>query len=599
MINALLVYPKNPKTFWSYDKALEIAGKKSVFPPTGLMTIAASMPSRYSLRLIDENIEPLKDSDIEWSDVIIASAMGIHKKSLEKIIKRANEHERPVFAGGPLPTQHHDKILGNATFFLGEAEAGFVEELDNVVREGYVPERNIVDKRKIFVTLDNTPMQRFDLIKDNLNRYQSMAIQLTRGCPEHCTFCNIPSLYGNHTRIKDEKQFFGELDALYGLGWRGSIMIVDDNVAGNQAALIPILKKTAAWQKAHNYCFNFFTQASLRIFDNTELLEAMYQAGFSQVFFGLESPSPESLKFMGAQKNIHDAGSGLSMMEKVCHIGENYFKPQAGFIMGFDADPKDIDQLMIGFIRDSRISVAMVGLLGILPDTSDYKRYDMQDRLVKDITYSGDSGMFSRQLSFIPQDSEGNRISPEIVTDRLKNVLTNINSPKEYFFRTKEYIMNRKRRPLSSIPIKPSTLMAAARSIYHQGIKSSYRSTYWKYLFDIAMHDMKDIPDAISYAVEGHHVITITKEKLKVDDVNTSIEAILSELGKFEPKTFNISDISKEYFKNMNRRFHALIRKYGRVKKDFKGEIKGLELLKERYRKFAQSFDKKSYGYAQ
>src|SRR3989339_121047 len=576
MTNALLVYPRNPKTFWSYDAALEIAGKKSMFPPTGLLTIASYLPENYKVRLIDENVNKLMDSDLEWADVVLTSSMGIHKQSLENIIERSNAHQKPVMAGGPLPTQYHDKIKGNAIFFLGEAENGFVEELDAIIKKDYVAERAVIDKRGRFKSLNHTPLQRFELLEKTLKDYQVMAVQITRGCPEHCTFCNIGSLYGYKTRIKEKGRLIAELDELYRIGWRGSIMIVDDNVAGNQDALIPILKEISEWQKLHEYCFSFFTQASLRIYDNKELMEVIYQAGFDQIFFGLESPSIESLRSAGAQKNIKEKSkTGMSMAEKVKYIGENYFKPQSGFIIGFDKDPDNIDEMMINFIRETRISVAMVGPLGILPDTADYTRFSREGRLIKDIIYSGDTGVFTRQLSYIPHNSKGQEIGSDVVTNKVKKVLESIYSPKEYFSRTLDFIINRKRKPLSMMKINPFKIWVALKSFYTQGIKSSYRNIYWDYLWKVSRHDLKDIPDAISYGVEGHHLITMTKETLKVDDVNRDIEKILA---AEEPK-------HHEYLERFKREFKELIKKHRRIKKDFKPDVNGLDKLKDRYSK--------------
>ncbi|MCE2436366.1 MAG: radical SAM protein, partial [Candidatus Latescibacteria bacterium] len=86
MPNALLVYPKNPVTFWSFDEALRLIGKKSAFPPLGLLTIAGMMPDDYSLRVVDVNVHPLTDENLDWADIVITSSMIIHWNSLEEII---------------------------------------------------------------------------------------------------------------------------------------------------------------------------------------------------------------------------------------------------------------------------------------------------------------------------------------------------------------------------------------------------------------------------------------------------------------------------------------------------------------------------------
>src|SRR3989344_6424209 len=150
MVNALLVYPKNPITFWSYDEALKIASKKSAFPPNGLLTVASMLPNKYDVKLVDENVQKLDDKDIEWSDVILASSMIIHWNSLEDIIRRANEAGKPILVGGPLPTQYHGQIKGKASYYLGEAEAGFKDALEEIVSGGYKQDPILIDRRKQF-----------------------------------------------------------------------------------------------------------------------------------------------------------------------------------------------------------------------------------------------------------------------------------------------------------------------------------------------------------------------------------------------------------------------------------------------------------------
>jgi len=516
MVKALLVAPKNPTSFWTFDRALEIKGKKVLFQPAGLLTVAGMLPDYYDIKVVDTNITPLKDEDIEEADIVLTSSMIIHWSPLEEIIERANALETPVLAGGPLPTQYHEEIKGNATFFLGEAEAGFLDVLEEIVAEGYKPESRVVDRRRQFIPLGETPLQRFDLIQDSFNEYYMMAIQFTRGCPEHCTFCNIPALYGNETRLKERERVMQEFDLLYKLGWRGGIMPVDDNLVGNQEAIIPILKSIEKWQRRHHHQYNLFTQASLRMYENPDLMEAMYQAGFTDVFIGLESPSPESLKFMGAQKNLQSMGR--SMLEKVRDIQSRYFKVSAGFILGFDTDPDDIADLMKKFIQDAGICVAMVGPLGVLPDTPDYKRYSKQGRLVKGVRYAGGSGIFTRELSYVPHDREGNEIDPNTILDRHREVVEHINDPENYFQRAFDYLLNRERRPLPKIPADFSQVKALFRSIYQQGIRPGYRRKYWKYLWGVARNSPRDLGEAVHYAVQGHHLIRTTQEALRADD---------------------------------------------------------------------------------
>ncbi len=43
-MRVLLIYPLFPKTFWSYEKILELVDKKVLLPPLGLATVAAILP---------------------------------------------------------------------------------------------------------------------------------------------------------------------------------------------------------------------------------------------------------------------------------------------------------------------------------------------------------------------------------------------------------------------------------------------------------------------------------------------------------------------------------------------------------------------------
>lgn len=523
MPNALMISPKNPITFWSFDEALKMIGKKNAFPPLGLLTIAGMMPDRYDLRLIDMNVCDITPEDLAWADVVITSSMIIHWESLEDVISRCNAADVPVLNGGPLPTQYHDEIQGDAIFYLGEGENGFIDIVDEMVAHPELVSRGTVDRRGEFKDLINTPVPRWDLI--DFDNYSNMVVQTTRGCPESCTFCNIPSLYGKKTRIKSKSRMVEELDALYDLGWRGAVMAVDDNFVGNADAIRESLEDDVIpWQKERGYPFQFHTQASIRVSDDEPLLEAMWGAGFDKVFAGIESPVEESLKFMGARKNLQGNTPLLDKVKKLQAFG---FEVQAGFIMGLDTDPDDIHERMIAFIREAGIPVAMVGILGVLRDTPDYKRFKRAGRLIEDAKYSGDSGVFSRQLSYVPV------IDPDTLINMHRYTVETLNSPEIFFERCATLFEHHKRRPLGSVSVGWAEIRAFFLSLWKQGVIGSYKTTYWKFLINTLSTQPEHFPDAIRLAVQGHHLITTTQQALHVDDVKTFFEIATAELQKF------------------------------------------------------------------
>ena len=523
MPNALLVYPENPVTFWSFNEALKMVGKKSAFPPLGLLTIAGMMPQDYTLRLVDMNVAPLRDEDLDWADIVITSSMIIHWSSLEQVIARCNVRGVPVLNGGPLPTQYHGDLSGEAVFYLGEAENGFLDIVERMVTDPGSVERACVDRRGQFKDLAETPLPRWDLI--DFDDYSSMVIQITRGCPESCTFCNIPSLYGKTTRIKSKSRMIQELDALYNAGWRGSVMAVDDNFVGNRESIrVALEQEVIPWQKERGYPFQFHTQASIRVSDDPALLEAMYQAGFDKVFAGIESPVEESLKFMGAQKNLQGK---TPLLDKVKILQRAGFEVQAGFIMGLDTDPDDIADRMIAFIREAGIPVAMVGILGVLRDTPDYKRFSRAGRLVEGVKYTGDSGIFSRELSYVPL------IDPGELIERHRKTVETLNSPRVYFERCLTHFDHRSRMPISQMPITSTEIKALFRSFWRQGITGSYRREYWSFLARVLLRHPGSFPDALRLAVQGHHLILTTQQALHVDEMKTFFSEAVERLEQY------------------------------------------------------------------
>ena len=100
-MNILLVYPLFPDSYWSLRHALFLDNRRSAFPPLGLLTIAAMIPSSWRRRLVDLNVEPLRTSDIQWADLVLVSAMRIQGESMTQVIRLAKRMGKRVVVGGP------------------------------------------------------------------------------------------------------------------------------------------------------------------------------------------------------------------------------------------------------------------------------------------------------------------------------------------------------------------------------------------------------------------------------------------------------------------------------------------------------------------
>src|SRR5262249_47543185 len=340
-MKTLLVYPEFPETYWSFRHALSFEGKRSAFPPLGLLTVSAMLPEAWERRLVDLNIQRLKPSDIEWADLVFCSAMLVQKDSLRRVVELCKAAGKRVVIGGPYITTSTEDIPQADHIFLGEAET----TLPEFVRDLERGEAKRIYQAAERPALSATPIPDFHLA--DLRRYSAMSVQYSRGCPFQCEFCDIIEIYGRVPRTKGNEQMLAELNSLLELGWRGMVFIVDDNFIGNKRNVKRLLPDLASWSERHGYPFSFITEASVNLAEDEELLYGMRRAGFRRVFLGIETPVEATLK--EAQKGQNLRGDLLSSVRKIQGHG---MEVMAGFIVGFDNDPEDIFDRQIEFIRE-------------------------------------------------------------------------------------------------------------------------------------------------------------------------------------------------------------------------------------------------------
>ncbi len=121
-MNALLIYPEFPETFWSFKHALKFLGKRAAQPPLGLMTVAALLPRSWKTRLVDTNVEPLPDRDLAWADVALLSGMHIQHETLLAIVERCRARGLCTVVGGPIASSVPAAELKADQVVIGEAE---------------------------------------------------------------------------------------------------------------------------------------------------------------------------------------------------------------------------------------------------------------------------------------------------------------------------------------------------------------------------------------------------------------------------------------------------------------------------------------------
>jgi radical SAM superfamily enzyme YgiQ (UPF0313 family) len=493
-MKVLLVYPEFPDTYWSFRHALKFEGKRSPFPPLGLLTVSAMLPEAWERRVVDMNVRRLGDEDIEWADLVFASAMIVQKKSLEGVVARCKALGRRVVVGGPYVSTSAEHLPEADHIFVGEAEA----TLPEFVRDLESGEPCRIYQAQERPALTSTPVPHFHLA--DMERYSAMSVQYSRGCPFQCEFCDIIEIYGRVPRTKTNEQMLAELDALHATGWRGLVFIVDDNFIGNKRNVKRLMPELIEWSERHGRPFSFITEASVNLAEDDDLLEMMRRANFRRVFLGIETPVEESLK--EAQKGQNTRRDLLDSVKKIQSYG---MEVMAGFIVGFDSDPEDIFDRQINFIRESGIPLAMVGLLTALPDTQLWRRLQREGRLLMESTGNNTEG----SLNFVP------RMDKARLVEGYKRILQTIYSPAEYYQRALDCLSHLTQGPEPRRTHITSDLAAFTRLILALGVRDSARMEFWRYMKRTLTSHRRNFAHAVTLAAMGYHFRKLTESYIE------------------------------------------------------------------------------------
>jgi radical SAM superfamily enzyme YgiQ (UPF0313 family) len=488
-MKVLLVYPRDPESFWSFRHVLRFVGKRSAFPPLGLLTVAAMLPRDWELRLLDSNVADLTDGDIAWADWVMLSGMIVHREPARAIARRCAAFGRPVIAGGPLFTTGHADFPEIPHFVLGEAE-GVVDELVADLRAGAVKRAY---RAAELADVARSPVPRWDLIE--LSHYVTMPVQFSRGCPFDCEFCDIVAMYGRVPRTKAPAQVIAELEALRRAGWRDMVFIVDDNFIGNKKRVKALLVELTAWRSRVRPEMGFLTEASINLADEEELLELMVRSGFKKVFVGLETPVTESLEECRKVQNAK-----RDLVSAVRAIQRSGLEVMGGFIVGFDHDPLDIFRRQFEFIQRAGVVTAMVGLLTALPQTRLYARLEREGRILAQSVGNNTSAV----LNFVPRLDRGRLLTG------YRELMQSLYAPENYYRRVRAFLSSWQPRG-PRMRLSGSDVRAMLRSLWTLGVAGRGRLSFWGLFWTTLLARPRKFRAAIELAVMGHHFRTVAE----------------------------------------------------------------------------------------
>ncbi|MBS0232353.1 MAG: B12-binding domain-containing radical SAM protein [Proteobacteria bacterium] len=510
MADIVIVNPRFNTSFWGMEHCMSMLGKHANLPVACLPLLAALVPAHHQVTIIDENIEEVDFERLARADMVCLTGMSVQGARLLEILEELRVRNIFTVVGGPMATVEPEIIEGLAdVIFIGEADMTWPQFITEWEAGRHAHRYEQAGK----TDMSTLPLPRLDLLKSQ--RYMFGSMQISRGCPFTCEFCDIIVTFGRKPRLKSTDQVIAELDAYYCAGTR-IVFVVDDNLIGNKKAIKPILREIANWQEAHAYALTLFTEASLDLAEDEELMNLMGRAGFQSVFIGIESPDEASLKETKKLQNIRERAGTL--VERVRRIQDHGLDVWCGMIVGFDNDKPQAFDVLPGFLAEARIAHALIGLLHAIPTTPLFDRLKSEGRL------NDDAGSDAFGTNVIPLG-----MSPASLREGLVRATTMSYSAPAYFDRLdKLFVEGRFKFAVHQLPYWRNHRLAwmkscienyimfavlalrVVRQIDDRTIARRYRAQ----LLRIARSRMFEPQLLFTYAIKTamhHHYATITK----------------------------------------------------------------------------------------
>jgi radical SAM superfamily enzyme YgiQ (UPF0313 family) len=507
----LLIAPKNPESFWTFDRILSSLNKKCVFPNLSLPTVAGITPRQHEVVLCDENVEPIDfDSD---ADIVGITGYVIHKQRMFEIIAEFKRRGKFVVAGGPFASLCPEALRGTVdVLFVDEAEYIWPQFLSDYEAGTWQAEYRQVEKP----SLHDSPLPRFDLLK--IDQYRTMTIQFARGCPFNCEFCDIIVMYGRRPRTKTVEQVMAEVRQIHGLGVR-NIFVVDDNFIGNKKEAKALVLALAAWQREHGYPIEFMTEVTLNLAQDDELLHLMRAANFTTIFVGIESPRAASLQETHKTQNLRE-----NILDSVHRIQRAGIEVMAGMIVGFDHDDTSIFDEQFHFIQEARIPVSMTGLLNAVPQTPLYARLKAAGRLIAESV--GDQFVFT---NIVPSG-----MSRAQLYAGYKHLLERLYGYRNYRRRVMQLLLNKGSQIETRLVAGAQDLRVFPRVLWHCMVRTSPRRAWFtlSLMVETALRRPRAFRDAVTFALIHKHLYEYMRHTCRqLDQLARQVQQLPEELG--------------------------------------------------------------------
>ncbi len=344
----------------------------SVLP---LTIVAALTPPEHSVRIVDENVEPL-DFDADCDLVGITFMTALAPRAYE-IAGRFRSRGKVVVGGGYHATLCQGDALSHFdALVVGDAEGAW-ERLLRDLQEGHLqkiyraaPEKECSLSDSAILGAGSvplgTPVPRRELLEGNARHYVTVnAVQAGRGCRHACRYCSVSAFHRQTYRHRTIADVMAELHGL-----PDGFIFVDDNIIADRSYAVQLFQAMIPLRK------RWVSQCSVLIADDPELLQLARDAGCCGLFIGIESANGTNLAAMN--KRFNQSSSYTARLRRIRRAGIGVI---AGMIVGMDADDPETFEETLSFLLRTRVDAVQLNILTPLPGTPLYAEMKQDGRV--------------------------------------------------------------------------------------------------------------------------------------------------------------------------------------------------------------------------
>lgn len=338
-------------------------GETNYTPPLSLLMLAAVTPSDVDIQIIDERLDEIRiDDSVDLVGITATTRVA------PRVYEIAAEYRRrgvAVVVGGVHPS------------ILPEESSQYVDAV--VVGEGekvwpqILTDYKAGNLKRIYQgepqhDLDALPFPRREVLWKPQRYATTRVIATGRGCPNNCTFCSAGFAVGKSPRLRSVDRVLAEISETPGT----HVVFVDDNLAWNMKYAKTLLEGIASLK------IKWIGGVSISALEDTEFADLAAESGCIMLLIGFESIRRESISEMNKQRTNDPS----RYRELIMRMHERGIMVKGQFILGFDADDKDVFQELVDFVNETCIEMPTVNTLVPYPGTPIFQQYERENRLL-------------------------------------------------------------------------------------------------------------------------------------------------------------------------------------------------------------------------